>query len=169
LTNTDQLRARDAEAEMEQHHAVDEKQVAALSTSASILGPRPKRLGFPSLGPQVLRSSPPQPPPYLLRVDRTHHFLPFSFPVHSSPASFYNLRRRSGQQRPFTFCLCSFYYRGWCFPHWQAKGEPNGLHNVYPKGGHNVRPLLEWFAVAATFVVWLIRALHAGLAGGGFG
>ena len=48
--------------------------------------------------------------------------------------------------------------------------EPNGLHNVYPKGGYNVRPLYwSGFAVAATFVmVWLIRALHAGLAGNGF-
>ena len=52
-----------------------------------------------------------------------------------------------------------------------GEGEPNGLHNVYPKGGHNVRPLCRsGFAVAATFVtVWLIRALHAGLVGSGFG
>ena len=51
-----------------------------------------------------------------------------------------------------------------------GEGEPNGLHIVYPKGGH-VRPLCwSGFAVATTFVTtWLICALHAGLAGSGFG
>jgi len=35
----------------------------------------------------------------------------------------------------------------------------------------DITSVLCWsgFAVAATFVVWLIRALHAGLAGSGFG
>ena len=82
MINIDQLRARDVEAEMEQHYAVDEKPVAALSTSASIPRPRPNDSDFPAW---VLRFSPPQPLLYLLRVDRIHHFLPFSFPVHSSP------------------------------------------------------------------------------------
>lgn len=52
-----------------------------------------------------------------------------------------------------------------------GEGGPNGLHNVYPKGGHDVRPLYRSsLAVAATFVtVWLICALHAGLADSGFG
>ena len=167
MTNTDQLRARDAEAEMEQHHAVDEKQVAALSTSASILGPRPKRLGFPSLGPQVLtttttplssprRSHPPLSPfPSLSIIPLPHHFtICAGVPGNSAPLLFAFI--------PFTTGSGVFLIG--------RRGEPNGLHNVYPKGGHNVR-LLYWsgFAVAATFVtVWLIRALHAGLAGSGF-
>ena len=166
MTNTDQLRARDAEAEMEQHHAVDEKQVAALSTSASILGPRPKRLGFPSLGPQVLtttttplssprRSHPPLSPfPSLSIIPLPHHFtICAGVPGNSAPS----------------LSVFLFTTGGGVFLIGRRRGSQMVCIMYTPRVG--ITSVLCWsgFAVAATFVVWLIRAFHAGLAGGGFG